>query len=381
MAENDVIDQPVVEEKTTEVKTDINPFDEKNWVETPIVAEPKKEEKTELKDEVFDEDVYIKNNWGFDSAELAKKELERLRELDGQKTEPLKFANEQSEKYFNALKDGKEDEIYNYLSEKKRFERIEKMEIKEAKDAIEIIKADLSYKYKDLTPEEIERQFARRFPIPKEPKQGESEKDDDFAERTADYKQKLSDLNQDMIIEAKMARPELSKFKNELILPDIKTNGKTEQSQEELAKIENDQKVFQEVFNREYKNFSGYSVKAKDGDVELPVSYGVTDEERNALKATVESFNPTEFLAKRWFSEKDGKVYPNAVQTMDDLYLLQNKDKIFQKIANEAAAQMAAHIRKTRSNTNVNGGEKIIMEVDKPKVEAAAQIDYLWENG
>jgi hypothetical protein len=368
---------------------DKNPFNENNWTETPVVEEKqvvaeaaKVEEKSE--EEVFNEDDYIKNKWGFNTAEDARREIEELRALKGKQPEPLKFANEQSEKYFNALKDGKEDDVWNYLNEKKRLERIEKMDIKTVNEAAEIIKADLQYKYKDLTPEEIERQFARRFPTLKEPKQTDLQTDEEFAEVMNDYKQKLKDTQLDMIIEAKMARPEISKFKSELVLPDIpKTNGEPKLSQEELAAREADLKVFQEAFDRDYKNFSGYTIKAKDGDVELPVNYVISQEEQNVLKAEFNTFDLQDYFAKRWITvdKTTGRATPNVAQTLDDRYLLENRDKIFQKIANEAAAQMAAYLRKQKSNINVDGGGAKIMDIDKPKESREAEVAFLMKNG
>lgn len=382
----EVIEQPVVVEE----KTVINPFDENNWKSEPIVIEnietKKVEEKQKIEEqeeEVFDENTFVKNYFGYDSVELAKKDIQELRDAKGRQPEPLKFANEASEKYFNALKDGKEDDIYNYLREKKNLERIEKMDIKTINEASEIIKADLQYKYKDLTPEEIDRQFSRRFTIPKEPKQSDTQTDDEFAETMADYKQKVKDVEMDMIIEAKMARPELSKFKSELVLPDIpKPTNPNQLSQEELAQREADNKAFQEIFNRDYKNFNGYSISVKTEDGELPIKYTVTPEEVESQKREFDNFNLEKFFAKRWFSvdEKENKVSPNVQATLDDIYLLQNRDKIFQKIANEAAAQTAVLLRKQKSNIKINEGGAKVMKIDKPKEAVENQVEHLWNN-
>ena len=39
---------------------------------------------------------------------------------------------------------------------------------------------------------------------------------------------------------------------------------------------------------------------------------------------------------------------------MDDLYWLENKDAIIQKVANESAAQMSLFIKQKNSNINLN---------------------------
>ena len=56
-------------------------------------------------------------------------------------------------------------------------------------------------------------------------------------------------------------------------------------------------------------------------------------------------------LSDRWFNE-DGN--PKVQQIMADKYLLENREKIFSKIANEAASQrLLAHLKKT-GNININ---------------------------
>jgi hypothetical protein len=57
------------------------------------------------------------------------------------------------------------------------------------------------------------------------------------------------------------------------------------------------------------------------------------------------------YFENRWFN-KEGK--PNVQQIMADKYLLENREKIFSKIANEAASQrLLAHLKKN-GNININ---------------------------
>ena len=130
-----------------------NPFIEDTWNESPINENPKKENSdtsSEQKqtnapleeEDVFDADEYLKKNLGFDNWNTAKEELEKLRN----KREEIKFANEQSEKLFSALKEGKEDEVYNFLNEKKKFERIDSLDLSKKENAAELIKLSLQHK-------------------------------------------------------------------------------------------------------------------------------------------------------------------------------------------------------------------------------------------
>lgn len=316
---------------------------------TPTIEAPKPPET------IVDANEWLKQNYGWENADAGKAELERLRKLQEQAQTPaeIKFANDESKRYFDAITNGKVDDLYNILHQQKQIERLEKLELTSAKEAADIIKANLQLKHKDLQPHEVERIFNRQYAMPPQPKQGPDQDDAEYQLVLTDWKAQVAEKEQDMIIDAKLAKPELSKFKSELILPDIPKVAETTQPDQKVLEA---QQAFQANFTQklesDYKNFGGYSTKAIDGGVELPISYAITPEELNASKQQLANFNVNEFLDSRWFDEKG---IPNIKQMQEDLYLLQNRDKVFQKIANEASAQRLAHHLKTKSNVVVNG--------------------------
>jgi len=155
-----------------------------------------------------------------------------------------------------------------------------------------------------------------------------------------------------MMIEAKVIRPELTKLKSELKLPDI--YGEAEQdanSREELENMQQARSVYEKTLDSDFQSFSGFTVSVKDEDVEIPISFNVAEDERLAMKNSLADFDSDSYFGERWFAE-DGK--PKVQQMMADKYLLENYSKILQKVANEAASQrMLAHLKKT-GNININ---------------------------
>jgi len=77
----------------------------------PIDVNPKPEEKAATVDAPLP-DSELKTNLGFDTWDDAKKQFEELKNLKetASTKEEIKFANEQSKKLFDLLKEGKEDE-------------------------------------------------------------------------------------------------------------------------------------------------------------------------------------------------------------------------------------------------------------------------------
>ena len=109
--------------------------------------------------------------------------------------------------------------------------------------------------------------------------------------------------------------------------------------------------IYEKTLDSDFKSFNGFNVSVKDEDVEIPISFNVGDDEKLAIKSQLENFDTDSYFEGRWF-DKDGK--PNVQQIMADKYLLENREKIFSKIANEAASQrLLAHLKKN-GNININ---------------------------
>lgn len=362
MAETDVVipdntqPAPIVEK---------NPFDENSWTSSPDPTPdpaPVAVDPTPVSDpapipdadKIIAPDEWVKEYYGWDNAEMGKKELEELRKLKEQAQTPaeIKFANDEAKRYFEAITNGKVDDLYNILHQQRQLDRLEKLTLANASEAAEVIKANLQYKHKDLTPDEVNFLYNKRYALPAKPQQGE-QSDEDYAIQLEGWKQAVQEKEQEIVIEAKLAKPELAKYKSELVLPDIPKPQPqpTGPTQESLAAIEAARNGFLQKLESEYKNFKGFESKVKDESVEIPIAFNVPDEEKTALYNELKDFDVNEFFEARWFDEKGN---PKVDAMMSDLYLLKNPGKVFQGISNNAASKRLDHHLKERSNIKID---------------------------
>ena len=306
----------------------------------------------------------------FDELEQKFQELQKSKES----APNLEFTNEESKQIFESLREGKEDEILNYLQEKKKLENLFTSEVDE-KTAEELVKLNLSKRFPELTQSEIDRKFNKQFGAPKSPVQSEFETDEEFEVKMQEYQEQFNEWKADLIIEAKTLKPELEKYKKDLKLPEISKAQNVEQDNSQVDEfIANQRKAYLDALESNHKNFNGFNVSYKGEDAEIPVQYIVSDEEKVSLKASLESFDQEGFFASRWFSQ-DGK--PNVTQTMEDIYLLQNKDKIFQKFANEVGAKVLAQYIQKTSNIQINQPQQTNPNVDG-KTEQAKLAEFFF---
>lgn len=347
------------------------------WNETPIIQQPTTVQApvvdnaattaqaaavVESTEEVLDINEWLKREVGVESADTFKTEWEALRKLkeNPPKTEEQAWANEESKKFYEYLKGDKREDVRRVLNQQAELERLEKYEITDAAQAAEIIKANLRFKHQDLDPKQIDRLFSRQYSLPAKPQQGD-QSDEEYARELTEWQTEVQEREQDIMIDAKIAKPELANYKSQIVLPDIPkatdSVGQPGPSQEDLAAAQAFRNDFVQKLGTDYRNFKGYNTVAKDGEVELPISYGLTDEEKLAFNPTIQKAvdNIQGFLDVDlgWWDAKANSFNINKMQ--EDLYLLLNRERIFSKMTGESAAQRFQHHLKITNNINLNG--------------------------
>lgn len=395
--------QENVQESVQENVQAFNPFSDSAWSETPDfennVRQPEEQATTtspdtqeEYEEEVVDADEWLKTQFGWENADAAKAEIEELRKLrEGASSQAeIEFANEQSAKFFKLLQEGKEDDLYSFLENKKKFDRLSSITELDTRSAAEIIKLNMQQKYRDLTPAEIEYKFNKQFSVPNKPNQGDMETDDEYQERLQSWEAKVKDIETEMFIEAKLAKPELEKFKNELVLPDVQFESESQNyqpTQEELEATEALMNQFKESAKAALSSFDGFNVSVKDEEVEIPLSYAVSDEEKSVVSSQLERFADANFdanvvLAERWLKD-DGKggYQLNTNQIIRDLTLLQSDGKMNQKFVNDAASKrLTEYIKKTSNVSVTSQTAQSTFNPSSSKSELDKQIEYIWKN-
>lgn len=308
--------------------------------DTPAPPPPPKEE-----DDIFDEIQYVKNTFGWDNVEAGKAELERLRALEKQ---PITFANPDSEKAFNYLKEGKEAELYSLLDKKMKLSKAETLEAKNA------IALHLQMTNPHYTQQDVEDVLEERYPAPAQPKKGADEEDAEFEARQNEWKAAMEKINRRINRDSLAAKADLKKLHFELVLPDInRVDPKLAQevAQKELEAQQARERYLQTV-DREYTKVEGFKATYKDKEVEIPLSYDITDEEKATYKEKIKTLDLREYFGPRWFNE-DGT--PKVNKIIRDLYRLENEEKIDQKLVNDAGSKRMEQYLKQRKNINLNG--------------------------
>ena len=347
------------ETTTPEVVTP-NPFGEGAWKTEPtaptpseiVATDPVIEEKDEqIKEEKPTSDKPDEPEKIPDATPKPIQERPENPDPQTKDDKPLKFANEESERVYNAIIAGEKDKVLEILSEQKKLAEIDKLK------PADIIKLNLQYQNKDFTPQEVNDLFEERYTFPEKPEQAYDETDDDFKKREEKYQERVSKIESRISRDAKPASAELRKLSQEIVLPEIAkpATGNIEPTQEELEAQKIQAERFLQSVDEGLNNLNGYNATYKDEEVTIPVAYKMTKEDKDALRPIIElsNTNAAEFLTKIGWLDKEGNI--NAAKLSEDLPFILDKDKIISKMITETGNKRRTEAIKGVKNIDYSG--------------------------
>jgi len=368
-------------------------FSDESWGTQPVIPIPakaedggsaaaKQEEKSAAAaattDEIVDELEYLEKQTGYkswDEVKATKTELEQLL-AKPQTPAERKFANEESKRLAEAWEAGETDKVFDYLNTQRQLKSAAGLP---AAEAIRLHLKQTNPHYKE---EDIQDVFEERYSVPRKPVMSSGEEQEDFDERMQEYNTRVAKVNRAIERDAVAAKQDLAKRITELVPPEIpkREQASSGPSQKEL----DDRAAFLDSYvksvPKEIEAFDGFSTTFKDETAEIQIAFSVTPEEKKAFQTELEDFAKTgldanAIFADRWVN-KDGSI--NVRQMAEDRYLLKNRDKIFQKIANESGTKRLAHQLKLNSNINVTGSKTPPSEIKKEG--DAAMLEHFWKS-
>lgn len=276
----------------------------------------------------------FKEKFGYDTPETAIKDIEELRAFKSTPIIPeIKFENEESEKLFKAWQAGKKSEVYSFLEQDLRIDKLINAELNKD-SAADIVKLGMQLKYKDLTPEEINYKFNKQFALPAKPALLPAEDQEEYDERVKTWEIQITDKQMELMIEAKLAKPELQNSKQKLIFPEIESPADEGYTQYLKALSEGDRLAAEA--SEEYKKFTPKSIETKinfnDEANKIAFEFQYEPDVEGFAKA-VELTSDINLFWKN-FTNQDGT--PNRQKFLDAIYYANNKDKVLLEAMKQA---------------------------------------------
>lgn len=275
----------------------------------------------------------LKDKFGFESHEAVIKEIEELRAFKAQPRAPeFVFEREEDAKILKALAAGKRAELREFLNREAQIEELVSGDVTK-ETAAQIVKLKMQLTNKDLTPQEIDYRYKKQFGVPPQPVRGIDEDDDEYNGRVAQWQEVVNDREMDLIIEAKMARPDIEKAKGQLSVPEIETpvDEGYAQYQQMLAQKAQDDAATKEAYKALTAKAIETRLNFKDEANKIDFEFQFEPDAEGFTRAVQTACDADLFW--QTFTNSDGT--PNRQKFLDAIYYANNKEKIILSAINQ----------------------------------------------
>ena len=272
---------------------------------------------------------------------------EILQLADKPAPQDINFANEDSKKVFEYLKEGKVEDVLSVYQQQKQLENIEKL------DTDGILKLKLRYENPELTEEELNDEFQSRYGVDEPDIDEDLDDASDIDKAKKKYEREKSAMERLKKKELKEAKDFLQEKKKEIVLPDIQKSAPRQQQDgsneaEEVA-IKEFRDKYLNAIPATIDEIVGFESKYKDSELEFNTTYVIDANEKASLKEKMENFTLQDYFMPRYINEK-GDFDTEAIA--HDLYVLENFDKIVEAHVSQAVNQAKSMFVKGLKNAN-----------------------------
>lgn len=276
----------------------------------------------------------IKQKFGYESHEAAIKEIEELRAFKEQPRLPeFVFETEDDARILKALAAGKRSELREFLNREAQIEQLVSGEVTK-ENAAQIVKLKMQLTNKDLTPQEIDYRYKKQFGVPPQPVRGIDEEDDEYNGRVAQWQEVVNDREMDLVIEAKLARPDIEKAKGQLSIPEIETpvDEGYIQYQQMLEKRAEDDKATSEAYRALAPKAIETKINFKDEANKIDFQYQFEPDASKFAKAVEMACDQQQFWSL--FKKPDGS--PDRERFLDMICFAIDKENYLLSAMNQA---------------------------------------------
>lgn len=281
----------------------------------------------------------FKEKFGYETPEAALQEIEQLRAFKASPTYeyPVVEIDPEAERLMKAWTSGNKEEVWKALDREVRLEKLLNTEVTK-ETAADIVKMSMQLKYRDidLNPDEINYRFNKQYGLPPEPKQTPEELDEDFQQRLKSWQEQVTDKQMDLMIEAKLAKPELQQYKGKLTFPEIQSANSVDEGYAQYLKMLEEQPKIDEQIKAAYKALTPKAIETKinfkDEANKIDFQFQFEPNAEKFTKAIEVASDMGNF--SKFFTKPDGT--PDRERLVDAIYFAMDKEAYLMAALNQS---------------------------------------------
>jgi hypothetical protein len=261
--------------------------------------------------------------------------------------------SDDAKKLLEALQAGNEDELFNYLSEKRKDYN--------TMSDYDVVKENIIRSNPNWTEKDIAIELKSKYGV-LSAKKDLSEIDEDIYpdeyKSAVEFNELIEERETILARDAREARRVLDEQKKNIEFPKLTQEVQNQPTDEEIAEAN---KQWEAMVVSEVPKISDFKYKLNGEDV----VYKITEEERTNLTETMKGFNASEYLSKRGWFDQEGN--PNILKISEDVYKLENQGKMIGSVATQIkTATRKEVISRDIKNIDMDDKSSSDFKVSKP---------------
>jgi hypothetical protein len=380
---------------------EFNPFEEKAWGENPEQASPASTSEDSVNSQNNESNAEPENsqNTGDEGQQASTNQSNSGQEPTGtseatqssgtqdssiesesELEEGVKFdfKNEISQKIFEAVVSGNFAEVAPIIYEQTMLGSLDKIGDED------LIKLSIKYENPDMTEADILKEYQDRYGLDIEEKDTTYMSEDEIAE----YNKSIEKAKKRMVKEVKRDAREAMKFlsekKMDIELPNINEYIKNYSSKEDNSKeieeynsyLQTERQKYESTIDTALDSVKPFEMEYKDDEVNFKVNFMPNKDELMGMKDQLKSFTLEDYFGPRYYNQEKGDYNTNVLA--EDLYWINNREKIVKSIVSQAVSSAKADMLKKIKGVSINDAPSSKSTNQSGKSELDSWVENLY---
>jgi hypothetical protein len=267
----------------------------------------------------------------------------------------LEFKNDISKKIFDAILSGNYSDIAPIISEQAKLSNLDKLPTED------LIKMQMKYENPDMTEADINKEFSERYEYEEEKVDKSFMTDEEISSYDKSIEKSKKKLEKEMKRDARDAVKFLSEKKEDISIPDINdyiksTSSKQPDTSKEVEEynrfMESERKKYEDSIEPSLEKITPFELDYKDDEVNFKVNFSPNKEDLGAMKDKLKAFTLEDYFGPKYYNPEKGEY--NTAKLADDIYWMENREKIVKSIVSQAVSSAKSDMLKRIKGVNIN---------------------------
>ena len=295
-------------------------------------------------------------------------------------TQPeLNFKNEVSQKVFESIVSGKYEEVAPIIYEQTVLSNLDKLSEEE------VLKLMIQYENPDMSEEDVYKEYNDRYGIDVENKDTEYMTEEEVAEYNKSVERAKKKALKEVKKDARDAIKYLSDKKVDIELPNIQEYMKSmapkpvdnsKEIDEYNKYIQSERAKYESSIDNGIESVKPYEIEYKDDDVNFKLNFTPNKDDLFSMKDDLKKFTLEDFYGPRYYNQEKGEYNTNVLA--EDLYWINNRDKIIKSIVSQAVSSAKADMLKKIKGVSIGDAPSSKSSTGATKSEVDNWVEKLY---